>query len=160
VEYFLPKKTMPVNRVVIAAEFRAATDTLGDVYEKLKQLALKATGRRTQLALFTLSAEVYKFYLEAVIQVQVLEKKLFYPFKIETYPDEWYVVHFNAVSEEDNTEEIFGQCVMLKQEIQKTYHGLLSDLSLSTEQKKILQQQLNGLQISFQKLRIDCLRNC
>jgi hypothetical protein len=153
VEYYLLHKARPISKIVTAKELRAVTEVLGNAYEKLKHLALQASIRKTQLILFNLSSDIYKFYLDTVLQVQVLEKKLFNPFKIENYPDEYYVVDFNKVSKQDNTQEIFNECQEMKLEIQKVYTALISDSSIGTDQKKHLQQQLSGILNCFTKLK-------
>ena len=155
-EYFLLRKSEPAynNNVAVAVELRAITETLANAYERLKQLALEASTRKAQLFVFNLSSEIYKFYLEAVLQVQVLERRLFYPFKIETYPDEFYVVNFDKRFVRDNSDEIMKQCSEVKQQIQEAYNSILSGSSISKEQRKILHQQINGITTCFLKLKI------
>jgi hypothetical protein len=153
-EYYVLHKAKPVNHFIIAEELRTVTEVLGNSYDKLKQLASNASLRKVQLIVFNLSSEVYKYYLESVIQVQILEKKLFYPFRIESYPDEFYVVNFSAEVKKDNTADIFSQCEMIMIEIQKTYKEVLSNSFISHDQKKQLQQQLNDLHKCFGKFQI------
>lgn len=152
VEYHLLHKTKSVNDRVIAMELRTLTEVLGNAYEKLKQLALKASVRRGQLILFNLSSEIYKYYMEKAFEVQALEKRLFYPFKVESYPDEFYVVHFNSIPRKDNSPEIFFECIAVKQEIEKAYYDALAN-PLVNDQKKQLQKELDGLHNCFLKIK-------
>jgi len=145
-------KPKAVSQFVIAKELRVITEVLGNTYEKLKQLALKASVRKTQLVVFNLSSEVYKCYLESVIQVQVLEERLFYPFKIESYPDEFYVITLNKQQGKDNTEEIFSECNDIKLEIQNIYNDFLSVSPPMHEEKKLLQHQFKEVLDCFQGL--------
>lgn len=151
-EYYALYKTKSVNDVVVAVEFRTLTEVLGNAYEKLKQLALKASARKAQLTLFHLSSEIYKYYMEEVFQVQALEKRLFCPFKIESYPDEFYVVDFNNTPKTDNSEEIFLECTAVKHEIEKVYYDALENPVL-TNQKKQLQKELDSLHHCFLKIK-------
>lgn len=150
-EYLL-HKAKPADHFV-ARELRTVAQTLENAFEKLKQLALKASVRKTQLGMFHLASEIYKHYLEAVIHVQFLEKKLFCPFKIETYPDEFYVVSFNRQSKKDNTGEIFSECDNILLDLQKIYNDFISNPSVPQEQRKFLQQQLRGLFNCFFRLK-------
>jgi len=151
-QYYTLYKAKPASHFVIAEELRAITEVLGNAYEKLKQLALRASVRKTQLVIFNLSSEIYKYYLESVIQVQASEKRLFYPFKIESYPDEFYVVTLNRQLRKDNTEEIFSECNNIKLEIQKIYNEFFSCSSLMYEQKKLLQDQFKEVVNCFLRL--------
>jgi hypothetical protein len=153
VEQYLLHKTKSANDVVVAVELRALTEVLGNAYEQLKQLALKASVRKSQLILFSLSSEIYKYYMEEVFRVQALEKRLFCPFKIESYPDEFYVVDFNNIPKTDNSQEIFLECIAVKQEIEKVYYDALSNPLMVNDQKKQLQKELDGLHNCFLKIK-------
>jgi len=90
--------------------------------------------------------------MEKAFEVQALEKRLFYPFKVESYPDEFYVVHFNSIPSKDNSPEIFFECIAVKHAIEKAYYDALEN-PLVNDQKKQLQKEPDGLHNCFLKIK-------